>query len=148
VCLGLVEVEKSRCNRCCWGWLGDSMCHEQSWMFLLLRLRDVGLGVSWLPIVLSPMASTTIVVAAVILCRLRFFGGAALDTSTGASLGAPRPRRLCVTCRACHACGQLLQKKKSPSSSCHLAWQPNYSWVRRSLVPEEGCGSSLSMTLR
>ena len=87
MCLGLVEVEKSRCSRCCWRWLGASMCHEQSWL-LLLRLRDVGLGASWLPAVLSPMARKTTVLAAVILCRLGFFGGA-LDTSAGASVGTP-----------------------------------------------------------
>jgi len=61
------------------------MCHEQS-RLLLLCLRDVGLGASWLPAVLSPMASTTIVVAAVILCRLGFFGGGALGTSVGTPL--------------------------------------------------------------
>jgi len=86
VCLGFIEVEKSRC---CWRWLGASMCHEQSWLLLLLCLRDVGLGASWLPAVLSPMASKTTVPAAVILCRLRFFGGGALDTSAGASVGTP-----------------------------------------------------------
>jgi len=63
------------------------MCHEQGW--LLLRLRDVGLGASWLPAVLSPMTSTTTVVVAVILCRLGFFGSGALGTSVGASVGTP-----------------------------------------------------------
>jgi hypothetical protein len=60
------------------------MCQEQSW---LLHLCDVGLAAPWLSTLLDPMAKLATVVAVVVSCRLLVVGGAAMGTSTGATLG-------------------------------------------------------------
>jgi hypothetical protein len=70
------------------------MCQEQSW---LLHLCDMGLAVSWLLTLLSPMAKLATVVTVIVSCRLLVVGGAAVGTSTGATLGTSSLPLLPVT---------------------------------------------------
>ena len=59
----------------------------------------MGLGASWLSIVLGPMAKLTIVAAGVVSCQLVLAGDTALGASTGITLGTSLRPGLGVSAR-------------------------------------------------